>query len=103
MPKRTTDDKYSWKDAVGMPDEWDRQNIQTIINNYHHKHPQDIPRAIKQGREAPDTEKGNSVMGKHVLELPAGLYATIEKAYPTMFHDKDHLAWFKKNFKSLLL
>ena len=101
-------EKPGMKDVVGMPDDWDKRNIQTIINNYHSKHPQDIPRAIAQGRElagmGPNARpKENKVMGTPVLELPAELHLTIEAAYPTMFRAKDHLAWFKKNFKSLLL
>lgn len=106
MAKKTYDgDKPLMGDVVGMPDEWDRKNIQTIINNYHAKNPKDIPRAIVQGRDAPDAQYGkkNSSFGIHRMELPAPLHKTIEEAYPLMFRDKNQFAWFKKNFKSLLL
>lgn len=88
-----------------MPDDWDRENIRALISNYHRKHPKDIPRAIHQGREAPDTQYGkvNTVIGHHVMELPEPLAKEIELAYPMMFRDPKQFQWFKKNFKSLLL
>lgn len=100
--------KTGAKEVIGMPDDWDKRNIQNLIKNYHRKYPSNIPTAIKHGRELSgyDTRaklKDNVVLGRHVLELPADLANEIELAYPTMFRDKDHLAWFKKNFQSLLL
>lgn len=34
MSKRLRDKGDGWKDVVGMPDDWDKQNVQTCIDNF---------------------------------------------------------------------
>lgn len=34
MARRLRNKDDGWKDVVGMPDEWDKQNVQTCINNF---------------------------------------------------------------------
>jgi len=102
-------EKTGWKDIIGMPDEWDRKNLRALILNYEKEFPGKIAAAIKQAREqvALDNTKfavaSNESNMRHVLELPADLAHRIEQAYPTMFRDKQHLAWFIKNFKAFLI
>lgn len=34
MAKRLRDKSDGWKDVVGQPDEWDRQNLEVLINQF---------------------------------------------------------------------
>lgn len=95
--------------AVGMPDEWDRQNIETIIKNYDRMYPGQI-KALRDEARANhiETSSGIILSGKEanrrlVLTLPIPLLRDIEESYPAMFTSRDHFNWFCKNFKGILI
>jgi hypothetical protein len=112
-------DKNTYKtlgDAVGMPDETDKQNIQKIILRYEKKNPGEIKQIIDYARKhskAMENEFGliteqnakgiSSTSVRYLLELPPKLHEQIEAYIPTIFRDKKHFRWFCKNFKNLLL
>lgn len=47
--------------------------------------------------------KNKEAESRLVTSLPGILYARISDTMPTVFRDKDHLAWFVKNFKGFLV
>lgn len=105
-------DKQSYKtlgDAVGMPDATDKENIQNIILRYERKHPGEIKFHRDAARDRiVNAFNPNAVLDKnsnrrYMLELPPKLHANIEAYIPTIFRDKKHFDWFKKNFKELLI
>ena len=115
-------DKKTYKDladAVGMPDEVDKQNIRKIILKYDKEHPGYIMHAKNSAREElADTKFGTTTdsrsksglsvggagsnMRLH-LEIPEELYHNIEAYIPTIFREKKHYHWFLKNFPELLI
>lgn len=102
----------SMADIVGMPDDQDKQNILIIIKKFEKSHPGELVHTIETARanfreQGFDVRKygvvNESASGRTLFELPAGLVAEIERAYPLMFKDKKHFLWFIKNFKALLI
>lgn len=102
MTQKTKD----YSKAVGMPDDWDIKNIQSLISKYERAFPGEIDAAIAEAKESQEyayndfsaTPNKNSTM-RHCLVLPAGLHMLIKEAYPTMFKDKKHRHWFMKKFR----
>ncbi len=103
-------DKSEYKDigdAVGMPDEQDRQQIQKLIDDFEKKHPGEI----KFHRDAASDhlkQLRTDVVGKksgrrYALEIPEPLYIKMEQYIPTLFRSKKHFTWLRKNFKELFL
>lgn len=99
-------------DAVGLPDEVDKERIRKMILRYDDKHPGYIKHAIEEARAqhallgGKTTEYGEvnkQAGGRLLFELPQGLYKKIDEAYPLMFREKSHLRWFIKHFKELLI
>jgi len=108
-------------DAVGMPDKEDWQNIVRIISITRKattkKYGFDIlidciANARKEradsGYKYGELTKEFGLVNKesnmrHVMELPQEYMYAIEKAYPIMFTNKEHFAWFCQNFKELLI
>lgn len=106
-------------DAVGLPDKEDWNNIVRIINLYRKesikKYGKDIlvesiadarkEHGLAGNRYSQYSEKYQLVNKdsnmRHVFELPESFIHAIEKAYPLMFQEKTHFAWFAKNFKEL--
>lgn len=93
-------------DPVGLPDETDVKNIKTIIRNHDRVHPGEIAAYVAQARKDREAELNPWHKGyvnvdnsrRRVLTMPGSLLRQIEDAYPLMFLNRDHLAWFKKNF-----
>jgi len=96
--------------SVGLPDDLDIKNIETIINNYNKAKPGEIAGYIKHAKaEQKDlkfetgsnskafTESGQ-IQYRRALTMPIGLLRQIEEAYPLMFTNKKHLHWFMKKF-----
>lgn len=103
-------DKSEYKtlgDAVGMPDAEDKRNIEKIIRAYEKKHPGEIIFHRNMARDRlVNAFNPNAVVDKksnrrYVFELPPDLFNKLEAYIPTLFRDKKHFDWFKKNFKGL--
>lgn len=96
-------------DAIGMPDATDKAYITKLILRYEKRYPGLIKSAVDQAKEETHTKINEfAIIDKHssrryLFELPEELIANIEKAYPTMFREKKHFAWFCKNFKGLMI
>lgn len=96
--------------SVGLPDDLDIKNIETIIRNYNVARPGEINGYIKHAKneqknlkfETGSTSKAFTESGqaqyRRALTMPIGLFRQIEEAYPLMFTNKTHLHWFMKNF-----
>jgi hypothetical protein len=96
--------------SVGLPDESDIKNIETIIRNYNIARPGEIAGYIEHAKkEQKDlkfetgsntkayTESGQ-IQYRRALTMPIGLFRQIEESYPLMFSNKKHLHWFMKKF-----
>jgi len=115
-------DKGSYKslgDAVGMPDDTDKENIRKIIMRFEKKNPGAIPHTISEAKQ--DMKANSSALHEIkdlglvekksmssanralVFELPEALVDELEKYIPTLFRDRKHFQWFVKNFKELMV
>lgn len=96
--------------AVGLPDDLDVKNIETILRNYEIAKPGEIKMYVKLAKDEQTNLKNDfgsnhgsfQSTGKETyrrsLTMPIGLYRQIEEAYPLMFTNKNHLHWFMKKF-----
>lgn len=126
MSKRLQATPDSWKDIVGMPDDEDKRNITALIdtfmeNTFEINLPDGrvlswtglrwIAFVTEQARDENHAIHGANTFNikseashmRHVLTMPPPLQQKIKEAYPTMFRDPDHFAWFIKNFKAFLI
>lgn len=92
-------------DPMGLPDEKDIKNIKTIIRNHEKARPGEMAGYVAQAKKERDTVDLDASFGamksgsaRRTLTMPIGLLRMIEEAYPLMFSNKDHIAWFKANF-----
>ena len=103
-------------DAVGMPDQKDKDYIRNIILRFEKNNPSMIKHLIDEARKesSADEEFGlvsgknqkvgiSSNSGRYMMELPEQLHEQIEAYIPTIFRSKKHFAWFCRNFKELML
>lgn len=117
MSKRLRDKDAGWKNVIGMPDAWDKKNLQTCINNFM-KEKFTMPNGtIMTGQqwaaaELADSKKQNQAedtfnpFGTKIKDselrigaaIPNVLWQRLSDTAPTLFTDKDHFAWFIKNF-----
>lgn len=106
-------------DAIGLPDEGDWKNIMNIITvfrkesvkkygfdilvdciaNARKDYAQYGGKHDKIGKEYNLVNKDSSM--RYHFEFPESFVKTVEIAYPFMFRNKKHYAWFCKNFKQL--
>lgn len=107
----------SLADAIGLPDAQDKLRIQRYLNTYEKNHPGELLFHRNVARERlkdpkyaliDDLDSGRGVGGKssnrrYLFELPEEIGQFLGQAYPLMFKDKKHTAWFVKNFKYLLI
>jgi hypothetical protein len=98
-------------DVVGLPDDEDKARIQRYLIRYEQAHPGEL-KAIRNLARAHfqvggDKQKfgvvNKEAHGRTLFELPEDLGRWLEQAYPLMFRDKKHTAWFAQNFKELLI
>ncbi len=117
MGRRLRDKDTGWKDVVGQPDAWDLKNLQTLINNFNRSKFQ-MPNGktitglqwskleledAKRQHQADDVfndygvkiEDSETRIG---TAMPNMLWEAISETMPPVFRDKDHFAWFIKNF-----
>jgi hypothetical protein len=102
-------------DAVGMPDQKDKDFLRRLILDYNRRYPGLIKNTVDEARK--DQRENSNALNditrfgvvdgqshrRHLFELPEGLINEIEMQYPTMFREKSHFHWFCKNFKELML
>lgn len=96
----------TWRDdPVGLPDDKDKENLDTLIKTYDTANPGVIKGYVKNAQEQRhanfndfgESNDKNSQL-RHTMTLPADLMMLIERAYPLMFANKKHIQWFKKNY-----
>ena len=115
---RLYDTPDDWSSLVGMPDDWDKQNITNLINNFKRErfvvkgHVVTGNRLIAavvstaRKKEEMTTNAFNRKTGvkdkdteyRTELSLPTILMNRILEAYPVMLRDDRQYAWFAKNF-----
>jgi hypothetical protein len=117
MGKRLRDKGEGWKDVIGMPDAWDKKNLQTCINNFMKEKFQMPNGTIITGAQwakaeladAKHQHQSDDVFNKFGVKIkdsemrigtamPNELWQRLSDTAPTLFTDKDHFAWFIKNF-----
>lgn len=98
-----------WSKVVGMPDAFDKKNIQSLINAYEATFPGRIKTLIDEERKDEADNGHNGVFDPYLLKnkgsdmrkvlvIPAELAQELKTGYPTLFTDRNHFAWFVKNF-----
>lgn len=101
-------------EIVGLPTEQDKERIRRVILRYEKKHPGYILAAIEQARaehradglgtrKAEYGEVNKAAGGRVLFELPVELGEQITNIAPFVFKNKQHLRWFVKNFRELLI
>lgn len=94
-------------DAVGMPDETDRKQVQKIIADFEKKHPGEIKlhrdAASEHLKQLKTDVVGKKAGRRYALEIPEPLFFSLEAYIPTIFRSKKHFTWLRKNFKELFL
>lgn len=119
MAKRIEKAPEHWSDATGMPDDWDKKNIEALIRNFEKRKfkvedfiisgKKFIQLCVAESRRAHQLDGINALSNKHGmkskaiearvrLSLPTVLEAEISLAYPAMFKDNAQHEWFIKNF-----
>lgn len=117
--KRNEDNPDHWSDIVGMPDDWDKQNLTKLINNFKREkfnfEGVNFTGAEWIKNEVADAKKAHQLGGVGEVSNPFGtkikdsetrigsavpniLWARILETYPTLFRDRKHFNWFIKNF-----
>jgi hypothetical protein len=96
-------------DAVGMPDEEDRRQVQKIIDDFEKKNPGEIKFHRDGAKDhLKELKATNGVLDKksarrYALEIPEPLFLSLEAYIPTLFRSQKHFKWLRKNFKYLFL
>lgn len=117
MTKRLHDNPDHWSDIVGMPDDWDKQNLTNLINNFKKESfhyngenftgQQWITREVKDAKKQHQQELSvTNEFGVKIKDsemrigtaIPNVLWNRIQESYPTMFRDQKHFNWFVKTF-----
>jgi hypothetical protein len=90
----------------GDPDEWDIKNIQAWIDLYEKAYPGQI-RKVQQdmavelalsGRTKDYGEISNQSETRLVMTMPGNLQEVLQRAYPSVWTNPKHLAWFLRHF-----
>jgi hypothetical protein len=98
-----------WSEIVGMPDAFDKKNIQSLIRAYEATFPGKIKHIVDEERREeheqghggtfdPYLMKNKASEMRKVIVMPAELVQELKTGYPTIFTDKNHFAWFVRNF-----
>lgn len=99
----------SLADAIGLPDKEDKLRIQKFLLQYEKEHPGEIKFHRDAARERLASSNKNFAVidatsqRRYLFELPVALGNWLNMAYPLMFKDKKHTAWFCENFKELMI
>lgn len=119
MAKRLREGPKHWSDVVGMPDDWDKKNIQALLDKFYKRKftvegfvisgKKLIQLCVYEARKAHQLDGHLAVQNKYGLKskdsdlrvrltLPIVLEREITEAYPAMFKDDAQHEWFYKNF-----
>lgn len=98
--------KEKGKAIGGTPDEWDKKNIQDLIDSYDKAYPGRL-KAMKSDVDVETALSGRTVHGEISKEselrvgfwLPEDLQMVMEQGYPSLWTNKKHAQWFMNNFK----
>lgn len=96
-------------DVIGLPDEVDKRRIQRYLLKYEKAHPGEIQfhRDMARARLTEENKKfaiiDKASQRRYLFELPEEIGIWMGQAFPLMFKDKKHTAWFCKNFKELMI
>lgn len=104
----------NWSAVVGMPDAFDKKNIQSLIRAYEQTFPGRIRHLVEEekadevsqghgGTFDPYLMKNKGSEMRKVLVMPAELVQELKTGYPTLFTDRKHFAWFVKNFPQFMV
>ena len=96
-------------DALGMPDEWDKKNIQRLINNFEKRHPGLNRASVASARWEYENVVDKLAVGdfnvkskqldmRHLVTMHPLFAKELEKSYPGIFRFPEHTIWFAKNF-----
>jgi|DEB19_MinimDraft_3_1074340.scaffolds.fasta_scaffold90510_2 hypothetical protein len=97
-------------DAIGMPDEWDKRNIQRLINNFEQRYPGLNAQSVAAARWEYDNVvdrlkvgdfnvKSKQLEMRHLVTMHPQFAKELEVSYPGIFRFKEHTIWFAKNFE----
>ncbi len=97
-------------DAIGMPDDWDKRNIQRLINNFEQRHPglnrESVAAARWEYNNVVDrlqvgdyNVKSRHLDMRHLVTMHPLFAKELEKSYPGIFRFTEHTIWFAKNFE----
>lgn len=100
--------KASRQEVTGLtPDEWDRKNIQRLIEIYDETFPYPHVLSIKfqmdDARKTVEidkrvaTTKNNLGLSK-AMSIPTPLHSQLKKGYPAIFSDPKQTRWFLRHF-----
>lgn len=111
----------SLSDAVGNPDNWDKENLTRLINNFKRRKfsvegfiisgATLIKMCRDEARASHNVELGENKFNvkikdsdmRAVTAIPQALYQELEETMPTLFREKKHFEWFIKNFKEFMI
>lgn len=93
------------KSIHGNPDEWDRKNLEVLINSYEQAHPGRLTKMASDYKveRALSTRNDYGVVSEQsnarfVMWMPEDLQKVIQKGYPSIWTNERHLHWFLKRF-----
>ena len=108
-----------WSEVTGLPDEWDKKNIEALLAKFE-KRKFTVEGFVISGKQliklcVAEAKRSHQLDGHNIMNNPTGmkskeidarirlslqtvLEAEISTAYPAMFKDNDQHEWFIKNF-----
>lgn len=107
--------KAMMSDVVGMPDDKDKEFIRNLVQIHERLTGGLLAYTIKASRTEFEAKSKFATKANieatvsdesrmtYDFELPNSFVVMVEKYYPTMFRDRKHYAWFKKNLKGLMV
>lgn len=117
--KRIEEAPDHWSEAVGLPDAWDKENIETLLRNFERRKfkiegftisgKKFIKLCVAEAKRAhqldgvgarinPKGIKSKEIDARVRTSMPRILQEEILLAYPAMFKDDAQHEWFIKNF-----
>lgn len=97
----------SLADAIGLPDKEDKLRIQLHLKRYEKEHPGELMFHRDAARARLADPKFATIddqsARRYLFELPTEVGNWLGQAYPLMFKDSKHTAWFCKHFPELLI
>jgi len=119
MAKRIEKKPEHWSETVGVPDDWDKKNIETLIRNFEKRKFQ-VEKQVISGKLfiemcVAESKRAHQLDGANAMANPTGMKSKgiearvrtsmpivlqdeILLAYPAMFKDDTQHEWFIKNF-----